>query len=336
VPVTLPPLDEVLARAHVVAVPMRVPFRGVTVREALLLDGPHGWAEFSPFVEYDDAEAAAWLASAVEAAWQGWPRSRRDRVAVNATVPAIAADQVAAILDRFGDCGTVKVKVAENGQTLTDDIARVRAVREARPDAAIRVDANGAWSVDEALIALRSLTEVGLQYAEQPCATADELVALRELLDRDGVRVPLAADESIRKAEDPLRVARSGAIEFAVVKVAPLGGVARTIAVAEKLSQLGVRIVVSSALDTSVGIAAGVAAAAALPDEPLACGLGTVALFSSDVCPDPLLPAGGWLPVRSTAPVPDPGRFAAANDRTQWWLDRLARCWRVLESRRAA
>jgi O-succinylbenzoate synthase len=311
---------------------MRVRFRGVTLRESLLLDGPHGWGEFSPFVEYDDVEAAAWLASAIEAAWQGWPSARRDRVAINATVPAIAAGEVAAVLDRFGDCGTVKVKVAEKGQTLADDLARVRAVREARPDAAIRVDANGAWTVNEALTALRSLSESGLQYAEQPCASVEELVGLRERLDREHVQVPLAADESIRKAEDPLRVARTGAVDVAVVKVAPLGGVSKTLAVAEELSTLGVRIVVSSALDTSVGIAAGVAAAAALPDEPLACGLGTVALFTSDVCPDPLLPTSGWLSARSTAPVPDPRRFSATDDRTQWWLDRLARCWRVLES----
>ncbi len=333
-PVTLPPLDEVLASAHVVALPMRVRFRGVIVREALLLDGPHGWGEFAPFVEYDDGEAAAWLASGLEAAWRGWPAARRDRVAVNATVPAVTAEQVPAILDRFGDCGTVKVKVAEAGQSLADDVARVRAVRETRPDAAIRVDANGAWSVDEALTALRSLAEVGLQYAEQPCARVEELVALRGRLDREHVQVPLAADESIRKADDPLRVARTGAIEVAVVKVAPLGGVARTLQVAEELSTLGVRLVVSSALDTSVGIAGGVAAAAALPDEPLACGLGTVALFSSDVCADPLLSASGWLSARPTAPLPDPERFAAAADRTQWWLDRLARCWYVLDSRR--
>ena len=335
-PVILPPLDEVLAGARVVAVPMRVRFRGVLVREALLLEGPHGWGEFAPFVEYEDAEAAAWLASGIEAAWQGWPVPRRDRVAVNATVPAVTADQVPAILERFGDCGTVKVKVAEAGQTLADDIARVRAVRAARPDAAIRVDANGAWAVDEALVALRSLAEVGLQYAEQPCAEVAELVELRELLDRAHVQVPLAADESIRKADDPLRVARTGAIDVAVVKVAPLGGVARMLAVAEELSRLGVRVVVSSALDTSVGIAAGVAAAASLPDEPLACGLGTVALFASDVCADALLPTSGWLAARATAPLPDPHRFAAPADRTQWWLVRLARCWRVLELRSAS
>jgi len=336
VPVTLPPLEDMLGRAHVVAVPMRVRFRGVTLREAVLLDGPYGWGEFSPFVEYGDVEAASWLSAGIEAAWLGWPEAKRDHVAVNATVPAIAADQVPAILDRFGDCGTVKVKVAEAGQSLADDLARVRAVRECRPDVAIRVDANGAWSVEQALTALRSLAEVGLQYAEQPCASVEELVALRELLDRNGLPVPLAADESIRKADDPLRVARSGAIEFAVVKVAPLGGVARTLAVAEELSQLGVRVVVSSALDTSVGIAAGVAAAAALPTEPVACGLGTVALFTSDVCANPLLPVAGALPVRPASPVPDPERFAAASDRTEWWLDRLLRCWQLLESRRPA
>lgn len=334
-PVTLPPLDEVLASAHVVALPLRVRFRGILVREALLLDGPHGWGEFAPFIEYEDAEAASWLASGIEAAWQGWPAPLRDRVAVNATVPAVAADQVPGILDRFGDCGTVKVKVAEPGQTLADDVARVRAVREARPDAAIRVDANGAWSVDDALTALRSLAGLGLQYAEQPCASVEELVALRELLDRAHVQVPLAADESIRKADDPLRVARTGAVDVAVVKVAPLGGVARMLAVAEELSALGVRLVVSSALDTSVGIAAGVAAAAALRDEPLACGLGTVALFTSDVCAHPLLPTSGWLPARAEAPQPDPDRWPASADRTRWWLDRLARCWRVLESRSA-
>jgi o-succinylbenzoate synthase len=336
VSVTLPSLDEVLASAHVVSLPMRVRFRGIVVREALLLDGPYGWGEFSPFVEYADEEAASWLASGIEAAWQGWPVARRQQVAVNATVPAVPADQVGAVLDRFGTCGTVKVKVAEAGQTLADDLARVRAVRRARPDAAIRVDANGAWTVDRAATALRSLAEVRLQYAEQPCARVEDLVALRERLDREGLDVVLAADESVRKADDPLRVARTGAVGVAVVKVAPLGGVARTLDVAEQLAALGVRVVVSSALDTSVGIAAGVAAAAALPEEPLACGLGTVALFESDVCAEPLLPTSGRLPVRTVAPVPEPGRFPADPARTAWWLDRLDRCWHVLDSRRTA
>jgi O-succinylbenzoate synthase len=257
-------------------------------------------------------------------------------VEINATVPAIAADAVPALLDRFDRCGTVKVKVAEPGQSLADDLARVRAVRAHWPHAAIRVDANAGWSVAQATVALRALSEVRLQYAEQPCAGVDDLVELRAALERDHVSVPLAADESIRKADDPLRVARTGAIDVAVVKVAPLGGVVRTLEVADELSRLGVRLVVSSALDTSVGMAAGVAAAAALPSEPLACGLGTVALFSSDVCADPLLPTSGWLTARPSAPVPDPERFTALPDRTRWWLDRLAGCWRVLDSRRAA
>jgi O-succinylbenzoate synthase len=333
--VILPPLDEVLAAASVVSVPMRVTFRGVIVREAVLLRGPLGWGEFSPFVEYDDGEAATWLAAGLEAGWTGWPAARRADVPINATVPAIAAADVGALLDRFAGCETVKVKVAEPGQSLADDLARVRAVRTHWPNAAIRVDANAAWSVAEAIVALRGLSEVGLQYAEQPCATVEELVDLRAALERDHVHVPLAADESIRKADDPLRVARSGAIDVAVVKVAPSGGVAATLAVAHELAGLGVRMVVSSALDTSVGIAAGLAAAGALPDEPLACGLGTVTFFTRDVCERPLLPVAGRLPVRASAPVPLPAPFAADADRAAWWTDRLTRCWRVLEARSA-
>jgi O-succinylbenzoate synthase len=330
---TMPPLAEVLARASVVSLPMRVRFRGVVVREAVLLHGPLGWGEFAPFLEYDDVEAASWLAAGLEAGWTGWPAARRAEVTINATVPAIPADAVPALLDRFAGCDTVKVKVAEPGQSLADDLARVRAVRAHWPHAAIRVDANAAWSVAEATVALRALSEVGLQYAEQPCAGVAELVELRAALDRDHVTAPLAADESIRKADDPLRVARSGAVEFAVVKVAPLGGVAATLAVADQLAALGVRLVVSSALDTSVGIAAGLAAAGALPEEPLACGLGTVAFFTQDVCDRPLVPVAGRLPVAASAPAPTPSAFAAAPDRAAWWTDRLTRCWRVLEAR---
>lgn len=330
---TLPPLDEVLAAASVVSLPMRVKFRGLLVREAVLLDGPLGWGEFSPFVEYDDVEAATWLAAGIEAGWTGWPTARRPEVSINATVPAVSADAVPALLERFAGCDTVKVKVAEPGQSLADDLARVRAVRAHWPHAAIRVDANGGWSVAEAHAALRALSEVGLQYAEQPCAGVDDLVALRAALERDHVEVPLAADESIRKADDPLRVARSGAIDVAVVKVAPLGGVAATLAVADRLAALGVRVVVSSALDTSVGIAAGLAAAGALPEEPLACGLGTSAFFTADVCDPPLVPVAGRLPVGAAAPTPRPGAFAADPDRAAWWTDRLTRCWQVLEAR---
>jgi o-succinylbenzoate synthase len=333
VSMTLPPLAEVLAAASVVSVPMRVKFRGLIVREAVLLHGPLGWGEFAPFVEYDDVEAATWLAAGLEAGWTGWPAARRAEGEINATVPAIAADAVPALLDRFDGCVTVKVKVAEPGQSLADDLARVRAVRAHWPHAAIRVDANAGWSVAEATVALRALSEVSLQYAEQPCAGVDDLVELRAALERDHVSVPLAADESIRKADDPLRVARSGAIDVAVVKVAPLGGVAATLAVADQLAALGVRMVVSSALDTSVGIAAGLAAAGALPEEPLACGLGTVTFFTQDVCERPLIPVAGRLAVAGAAPTPTPSAFRTGPDRAAWWTDRLTRCWQVLEAR---
>ncbi len=328
--VALPPLKEVLDSAIVVSLPMRVKFRGITRREAVLIEGPAGWGEFSPFVEYGDAEACAWLASALESAWTGWPAARREWVRVNATVPAVPARQVGPLLDRFDGVSTVKVKVAEVGQTIADDVARVRAVRAAWPDVAIRVDANGAWSVAAATEALTQLAEVGLDYAEQPCATVPELVQLRGEIRRRGLDVRLAADESIRKADDPLIVARSGAIDVAVVKVAPLGGVRATLAVAEQLSALGVEVVVSSALDTSVGLAAGVAAAAALPDDPPACGLGTAVLFAADVVAAPLLPRQSRLLVLPTAPQPDRPAVFASPDRRAWWLARLERCWRRL------
>jgi o-succinylbenzoate synthase len=322
---TPPPADELLARAHVVALPMRVRFRGVDVREALLLEGPSGWGEFSPFVEYADSESARWLAAAVEAAYAGWPAPVRAAVAVNATVPAVGADRVPEVLARFEGCTTAKVKVAERGQTLDDDVDRVAAVRSVMgPSARIRVDANGGWDVATATEALRRLTAYDLEYAEQPCASVEELIELRIALARLGIDVLIAADESIRKADDPVRVARLGAADLVVVKVAPLGGVAAALEVVEAC---GLPAIVSSALDTSVGIAAGVALAAALPSLDHACGLGTVGLFDRDVSADPWRPTGGLL--RAGRAVPDPealADLAAPPHRQQWWRDRLVRC----------
>ena len=319
----LPPVGELLAALHVVAIPMRVPFRGVTVREVGLLEGPCGWGEFGPFLEYAPAEASRWLASAVESAWQGWPEALRASVPVNATVPAVAPERVAEVLARFPGCTTAKVKVAERGQSLDDDLARVAAVREVMGHSArVRVDANGAWSVDDAVRALGRLSVHDLEYAEQPCATVEELRDLRMTLARNGVDVPVAADESIRKADDPLRVRDLEAADVVVVKVAPLGGVRSALAVVEAC---GLPAVVSSALDTSVGISAGVALAAALPSLQHACGLGTVALLAGDVCATPLVPVDGALTVGRV--VVDPGRleqFAAPADRVAWWAERVA------------
>ncbi|WP_171013027.1 o-succinylbenzoate synthase [Microbacterium sp. 2FI] len=327
---TLPPLDEILATARVVALPLAARFRGVEVREALLFEGPEGWTEFSPFVEYDDAEAATWLAAAIDFGWMPQPAARRDAIAVNATVPAVPAASVAGILARFDGCRTAKVKVAEPGQRLSDDVARVRAVREAMgAEGRIRVDANGAWNVDEAEHAIHALAEFDLEYAEQPCASVDELAELRRRVKYMGI--PIAADESVRKAADPLAVARAGAADLLVIKAQPLGGVRRALAI---VAEAGLPVVVSSALDTSVGLAMGAALAAALPDLDYDCGLGTAALFTADVVSPPLAPHGGMLPVGRV--IPDAAlldEHAASAERRDWWLARLGRCWDELSRR---
>ena len=275
------------------AIPMTTKFRGITTREGALIRGPAGWGEFSPFAEYGPRESARWLASALESAYQGWPAPVRDRIPVNVTVPAVGPEHARRIV-AASQCRTAKVKVAERGQGDADDIARVEAVRDALgPDGKLRVDANGGWDVDHALRMLRALDRFGLEYAEQPCATLAEMASLRR---RAGV--PLAADESIRKAEDPERVRAAGAADIVVLKVQPLGGVHAALRVAQAC---GLPVVVSSAVDTSVGLAAGVALAAALPELPYACGLATMSLLTGDVTGDPLTEAGGELPVRRPA-----------------------------------
>lgn len=306
-----------LVETAVYAIPMRSRFRGITVREGVLVRGPSGWGEFSPFWDYDVTEARRWWPSALEAAAGDWPAPLRDRIPVNCTVPAVDAATAQGIVGRSG-CGTAKVKVAEPGQPLADDVERVAAVRDALgPAGAVRVDANGAWSVDEAVRAIGELDRAasGLEYVEQPCASVAELAAVRRRVD-----VPIAADESIRRAEDPLRVALAGAADIAVLKVAPLGGVRRALAVA---AACGLPVVVSSALETSVGLAAGVALAAALPSLPYACGLATTSLLDGDVSTQPLVPVGGFLPVR---PVNADllGEVAADEETTRRWHQRLA------------
>ncbi|WP_211320762.1 o-succinylbenzoate synthase [Arthrobacter livingstonensis] len=318
-------LAELLAAAHVVTLPMRVKFRGVVEREVLLLEGPAGWAEFSPFVEYDDVESARWLAAALEAGWVGYPAPVRDWIPVNATVPAVSAAEVPAVLGAFDAVHTVKVKVAEAGQSLRDDAARVAAVRHSLPDASIRVDANGGWDVDQAVRALTMLSVFGLEYAEQPVASVAEMALVRRALSGS---VLIAADESVRKASDPLAVARAGAADLLVVKAAPLGGVRAAL---EIVAEAGLPAVVSSALDSSVGIRAGVALAAALPALPYACGLGTVSLMAGDVVADSLVAVSGGIAVRDVAADPELlARFAAPAERSDWWLDRVRRCYAVL------
>ncbi|UUW92730.1 o-succinylbenzoate synthase [Pimelobacter simplex] len=298
---------------------MRTRFRGITVREAALLRGPGGWGEWSPFLEYPADVAEPWLRCAEEAAAGDWPAPLRDRVPVNVTVPAVDPERAHAIV-RAGGCRTAKVKVAEPGQSPADDEARVEAVRDALgPDGHLRIDANGAWSVDDAVAAIGRLDRAagGLEYAEQPVASVEDLALVRRR-----VAVPIAADESIRRAEDPYRVRDLEAADIAVLKVQPLGGVRACLEIAERI---GLPVVVSSALETSVGIAAGVALAAALPELPYACGLATVQLLTADVVAEPLLPVDGALPVRRPkVDVQQVGLLGAAPDRLAHWEARLA------------
>jgi len=293
--------------------PMRVRFRRQTRRSGVLVRGRVGWGEFSPFPDYDASTCARWLAAAREAADEGWPSAVRDSVPVNTTVPAVGPAQAHAMVSASG-CSTAKVKVAEPGQSLAEDIARVEAVRDALGAAGrVRVDANAAWTVDEAAVALKALDAFDLEYAEQPVATLEEMAELRRRVD-----VRLAADESVRTADDPLRVAGLEAADVVVLKVQPLGGVRMCLQVAEAC---GLPVVVSSAVETSVGLAAGVALAAALPELPYACGLGTLSLLDGDVTTDSLLPVDGMLPVRAV--VPDPSLASADEETTTWWLARM-------------
>lgn len=311
------------------SIPLRTRFRGIVVREGLLLKGAAGWGEFSPFVEYDDETCVSWLDAAREAADLGFPDPIRDRIPVNVTVPACDPETATAIVTRSG-CVTAKVKVAEPGQSLADDVARLEAVREALgPVGRIRVDANGGWDLDSALAAIGVLDRAagGLEYVEQPCASVEDLARVRRT-----VGVPIAADESIRRAADPYRVRDLEAADIAVLKVQPLGGVRRCLQIAE---DIGLPVVVSSAVESSVGIAAGLALAASLPDLPYACGLATIQLLETDVVgPDQsLLPVNGEIavpngPFEVSAPQP-------SGDRVAWWRDRLARVGALREDQRS-
>ena len=300
-------------------------FRGVTRREGMVVQGPAGWAEFSPFLDYSPSECVPWLKAALDSAQNPWPDPVRQQIPVNCTVPAVDPDHAARIV-RDSGCATAKVKVAEPGQTLVDDIARVEAVRDAiGSDGRVRVDANGGWDVDAAVAAIGALDRAanGLEYVEQPCASVEELAAVRRRID-----TPIAADESIRRAEDPFRVVALEAADIAVLKVQPLGGVRACLDIAERI---GLPVVVSSAVDSSVGLAAGLALAAALPELPHACGLATTSLLAGDVVADPLRPVAGLMPVgRVTIDETAFEQVAADPDTDGRWQARLAQVQELL------
>lgn len=323
------PFGEILDTVRVVSLPLVTRFRGLTRRELAVFEGPRGWTEFSPFVEYPDAEAAVWLRGAIEFGWSAGPSVLHRRVTVNATVPAVPAGEVRAVLDRFPGCRTAKVKVADVGPTLAEDVARVQEVRTLLgPAGRVRLDANGGWSVDEAERAIHALARFDLEYVEQPCGSVAELAELRRRIRHLGI--PIAADESVRKATDPLDVVRRGAADLIVVKAAPLGGVTAALRI---IQEAQVPVVVSSALESSVGLGMGLLLAAALSGQEYDHGLGTAALLAADVTDHPRSIQDGQLAVDRVAPdsaLLD--RFAVDTDREQWWRDRMRRCLDLLAS----
>ncbi|SDT00696.1 O-succinylbenzoate synthase [Brevibacterium siliguriense] len=358
-PLDLPErFDEVIEDLHVVRLPMVTRFRGITEREVVLFSGTAGWAEFSPFVEYGTEEASRWLraslefsgliprptalaeaASSTDSVRGSAPAAEAngETVAVNGTLPACPPDQVESILSRYGRVGTVKAKVAEHGfASLDEDLARLREFRKLFPDTTLRLDANAGYTPSEAIEACEAFADFGLQYFEQPVPEVEQLADLREELARRGLPIVIAADESIRKAEDPLRVAELGAAEVIIVKVQPLGGIGAALDV---IGASGLPAVVSSALESSVGLAAGAELAARLPrtdrsldilGDRVACGLGTGRLFTADVVAEDeaLTPVDGAIPV--TRIVPDPDRLeqlAVDPGRFEWWAERLQNCW---------
>jgi len=344
----VPDLDPSCLRVY--AIPMTERFRGTTLREGVVLVGPRGWGDFCPFPEYGDDDAAAWLAAALEAAFLGWPPPARDVVPVNAIVAAVAPQRAHDLAVASG-CRTAKVKVADDAGSLAADADRVAAVRDALgPAGHLRVDANGRWDVDTAVASLRVLDAAagGLEYAEQPCATVAELAALRRR-----THVPIAADESIRRSDDPVAVARARAADVLVIKCTPLGGVRRALDVAARVGEAAAEVdggpggapggtaelpvVVSSALETSVGLAAELALAGALPRLELACGVGTLALLAGDVVREPFRLVDGSLRVPTAPPVPDADALAATAQRDpgreRWWRDRVTRAHTALRRR---
>lgn len=340
-PARRPPLEDVLAEAVVVSLPMRTRFRGQARREAMLLRGPAGWAEFAPFPEYGPPGTSRWLAAALEAGWSGLGEPRRTEIPINATLPAVTPAEVETVLRRFGDLPSipaVKIKVAEPGQSLEEDLARLREAARLVPQAGLRADANAGWDHDQALAAITALGEEcgeRIEYVEQPVPGAEGLAELREALQTRGLGIRIAADEAVRRAGDPVRVARLGAADLIVVKAPPLGGVT---AAAQIVRAAGLDAVVSSALDTSVGLTAGLALAARLDALPYACGLGTAALLAEDVVTSPLIPQQGTLRVpihdgRLTAPAPDPellDRHRVTGERRRWWESRVREAYEAL------
>ena len=317
-------LEEALASLRVVALPMKTKFRGLQIRETALIQGSAGWGEFAPFIEYGARESLPWLESAIEAATTDFPSGMRNSIPVNATIPASDDEgEIEKILSWYPGVNTVKIKV---GTGIREDLVRIARVRKYLPNAKIRVDVNGSWSVDDAVFNIRTIygevAGTSLEYVEQPVATLEELKELKERLIID---VKIAGDEVLRKAIDPFEIDLEGAIDVLMLKVSPLGGIDRSLKLA---AHHKLPVVVSSALESVVGISHGLRLASALPNLEYACGLATSALFEADLGSIPI--SNGAMSVE--APEIDDERFqrfAASADRLEWWRNRISEVWKL-------
>ena len=307
--------QQLLESLRVIALPTKTNFRGITVREVALFKGQYGWAEFSPFLEYDDAEASHWLACAIEAATTPRPQLFRTSVAVNGTIPALNDSvQLQTIVESFPAVRSFKIKVGNN---LVEDLARVQIIRQLRPEAKIRVDVNGLWSLDQAEAFLTAVGEI--EYVEQPCANIEEL---KELKRRTSVKI--VGDEILRKADNPFEIDLTGAVDYLMLKVQPLGGIKRAHAIAEHHK---LPIVVSSALESAVGINYGLTLAASFEEMNFDCGLGTGSLLAQDVAHLPIV--DGKIEITVFEPQFD--GLDVAPDRFEWWKNRIMRCAELLK-----
>ena len=314
-------LDDLLKTLRVIALPTRTNFRGVNVREVALMQGPQGWGEFSPFLEYDDNECRPWLASAIEAATVARPARYRDAIAVNGIIPELNdKKEIESLMRTFSGAKTFKVKVGKN---LTEDVVRVARVFSNAPKAAIRIDVNGLWSVEEALTHLYAYyEEIGpFQYVEQPCATVEEL---RELKRKIKIPLRIAADELIRKAPDPFAVDLTDAADVVMLKVQPLGGIQRCLDIA---NHHGLPVVVSSALESAIGIEYGLDLAASISDLTFDCGLATGSLLASDVAAHEI--SDGKITLGQISPKLD--GLDVSPERFEWWKNRIMRVGALLK-----
>ncbi len=318
-------LESYCPELSILSIPLRNKFRGISFREVAIFRGPAGWTEFSPFLEYDDEEAAVWMVAALEAANQPWPKLYQDRIAINATLPIVEPYLVREIIDRFPGCTTVKIKVDdfEKGSLVVEEVLKINSEMK------IRLDVNGSWSVDQAI---SNLLEYHLRfgnifdYVEQPCMTLNELAAIKP-----EIPIRIAADESIRKRGGADFKNLSNFADVAILKWQPLGGFSAAHKIA---NEIGLPVVISSALETGIGISHGLALAASFKENSLACGLGTVALFESDVCSPATVTEDGYIEVKMREPSSFEG-YLASPERRDYWKRRIVRVLQLIEGRGA-